>query len=171
MRSMITVIFLPSLTCRDYTIAEKINLWRGKARAGVHPLWNTILATDLASQVPELDIPAYFFHGIYDYTVSYNLAKDYFNKIKAPVKGFYTFNQSAHSPMFEEPDRVKEILLTDILTGSNSLAEKKQPSIYETTMIRRLADHKTSNILIFMGVTSKCVSILSNTEKQTLVMR
>jgi len=27
------------------------------------------------------------------------------------------------------------------------------------------------NIVIFMGVTSKCVSILSNTEKQTLVMR
>jgi pimeloyl-ACP methyl ester carboxylesterase len=124
MTSIITGIFLPSLTCRDYTFTEKINLWRAKARAGVHPLWDTILATDLAKQVPELKIPVYFFHGIYDYTVSYDLARDYFEQLKAPVKGFYTFNQSAHSPMFEEPDRVKEIILSDVLTGSSSLTDK-----------------------------------------------
>jgi hypothetical protein len=29
----------------------------------------------------------------------------------------------------------------------------------------------TSNIVIFMGVTSKCASILSNGEKQALVMK
>ncbi len=124
MTSIIHGIFLPSLTCRDYTFTEKINLWRAKARAGVHPLWDTILATDLTKQVPELKIPAYFFHGIYDYTVSYNLAKNYFEQLKAPVKGFYTFNQSAHSPMFEEPEKVKEIILTDVLTGSSSLTDK-----------------------------------------------
>ncbi|MDP3461934.1 MAG: alpha/beta hydrolase [Bacteroidales bacterium] len=61
MTSIISGVFLPSLTCRDYTISEKINLWRGKARAGVHPLWDTILATDLTKQLPELDIPVYFF--------------------------------------------------------------------------------------------------------------
>jgi pimeloyl-ACP methyl ester carboxylesterase len=123
MTSIITGIFLPSLTCRDYTIAEKINLWRAKARAGVHPLWNTILATDLAKQVPELKIPVYFFHGIYDYTVSYPLAKDYFELLKAPVKGFYTFEKSAHSPMFEEPLRMQQILQEDVLAGKNELAD------------------------------------------------
>jgi pimeloyl-ACP methyl ester carboxylesterase len=125
MTSIISGVFLPSLTCRDYTFTEKINLWRAKAKAGVHPLWDTILATDLAKQVPELKIPVFFFHGIYDYTVSYDLAKDYFNKIKAPVKGFYTFEKSAHSPMFEEPERMQQILQTDVLKGSNSLADKK----------------------------------------------
>jgi hypothetical protein len=65
------------------SLTEKINLWRAKARSGVHPLWKTILATDLATQVPELQIPVYFFHGISDYTVSYPLAKEYF-KCKIP---------------------------------------------------------------------------------------
>lgn len=125
MNSIISGVFLPSLTCRDYTLTEKINLWRAKARAGVHPLWNTILATDLAKQVPELDIPVYFLHGIYDYTVSYNLAKDYFEKLKAPVKGFYTFEKSAHSPMFEEPERMQEILQDDVLAGKNEHADSK----------------------------------------------
>jgi pimeloyl-ACP methyl ester carboxylesterase len=123
MRSIIAGVFLPSLTCRDYTLTEKINMWRGKAKAGVHPLWDTILATDLIKQVPELKIPVYFFHGRYDYTVSFDLAKVYFEKIKAPLKGFYTFEQSAHSPIFEEPDRMRNIILTDVLTGSNSLAD------------------------------------------------
>lgn len=123
MRSIITGVFLPSLTCRDYTFAEKINFWRAKAQAGVHPLWDTILVTDLAKLVPELKIPVYFFHGIHDYTVSYPLAKDYFEKIAAPVKGFYTFGKSAHSPMFEEPERFREILEKDVLKSSITLSD------------------------------------------------
>jgi pimeloyl-ACP methyl ester carboxylesterase len=125
MRSIITGVFLPSLSCRDYTFTEKINLWRAKAKSGVHPLWNTILANDLTKQVPEFKIPIYFFHGIYDYTVSYPLAKDYFDKLNAPVKGFYTFEKSAHSPMFEEPERMQEILQKDVLGGKNELADSK----------------------------------------------
>lgn len=54
MRSIITGVFFPSIACRDYTFSEKINLWRSKAQAGVHPLWETILETDLVKQVPEL---------------------------------------------------------------------------------------------------------------------
>lgn len=124
MSSIVTGIFIPSLTCRDYTFTEKINLWRGKAQAGVHPLWNTILATDLSEQVPDLEIPVYFMHGIYDYTVSYNLAMDYFEKLNAPEKGFYTFSQSAHSPMFEEPQRFREVVEKDILHTNFKLADK-----------------------------------------------
>jgi pimeloyl-ACP methyl ester carboxylesterase len=123
MRSIITGVFLPSLTCRDYTFSEKINFWRAKAQAGVHPLWKTILATNLSKEVPELEIPVYFMHGIYDYTVSYPLAKDYFDKLKAPVKGFYTFEKSAHSPMFEEPERFKEILEKDVLQLKTTYAD------------------------------------------------
>ena len=71
------------------------------------PLWDDMIATDLTKKVPELDIPVYFFEGIYDYTCSYTLAKDYFEKLKAPIKGFYTFEQSAHSPLFEEPEKMR----------------------------------------------------------------
>jgi len=124
MNSIITGVFIPSLTCREYTLKEKFNLWRGKAEAGVHPLWDTIIATDLIQQVNEVNIPVYFFHGIYDYTVSYTLAKKYFEAIQAPVKGFYTFENSAHSPIFEEPERVKEIIEKDILNDKTSLADR-----------------------------------------------
>jgi len=79
----------------------------------------------LTRQVTELEIPIYFLHGKYDYTCAYPLAKEYFAKISAPVKGFYTFDQSAHSPMFEEPEKVRQILLEDVLAGTNNLADIK----------------------------------------------
>lgn len=125
MNSVITGIFLPSWQFREYTLAEKINLWRGKIRSGVSVLWDEALATDLSKQVPELQIPVYFFHGSYDYTCSYTLAKDYLEQLKAPVKGFYTFEQSAHSPMFEEPEKMQMILRQDVLAGANHLADTK----------------------------------------------
>jgi pimeloyl-ACP methyl ester carboxylesterase len=124
MHSVITCVFLPSLQSRDYTFSEKVNLWRGKASSGVSSLWEEMITTDLSEQLPELHLPIYFFHGIYDYTCSYTEAKAYFEKLKAPVKGFYTFEQSSHSPMFEEPEKMQKILQVDVLSGANSLADR-----------------------------------------------
>jgi pimeloyl-ACP methyl ester carboxylesterase len=125
MHSVITGIFLPSLTSRDYTLIEKFNMWRGKSRYGVSLLWDKMLATDLSKQVPELDLPVYFFEGLYDYTCSYTEAKSYFVNLKAPLKGFYTFEQSAHSPLFEEPEKMGKILQENVLVGANSLSDPK----------------------------------------------
>jgi pimeloyl-ACP methyl ester carboxylesterase len=127
MKSVITGIFLPSWRFREYSFREKVNLWRGKifSRSGDFNLWNKIQATDLTQQVTELEIPVYFFHGKYDYTCAYPLAKDFFEKLKAPIKGFYTFERSAHSPVFEEPEKMLKILLEDVLAGANNLADIK----------------------------------------------
>jgi pimeloyl-ACP methyl ester carboxylesterase len=125
MNSVVTGLFLPSLTFREYTFGEKVKLWRAKFSSGVSILWDTMIATDLSKELTELDLPVYFFHGIYDYTVNYALAKDYFEKLKAPVKGFYTFEHSAHSPIFEEPEKLRRIMQGDVLPGANSLADAK----------------------------------------------
>lgn len=123
MNSVITWIFIPSLTNPGYTLIEKINMWRGKSRSGISILWAEMITTDLIRQLKELKLPIYFFHGIHDYTVSYTLAKDYFGKLKAPLKGFYTFEQSAHSPLFEESEKMQYIMRNDVLAGLNNLAQ------------------------------------------------
>lgn len=123
MKSAITGVFLPSLLCRDYTIIEKMNIWRGKIFSdGL--LWNRMLETDLTAKVTSVDIPVYFFHGIYDYTVTLSGTKAYFEALKAPLKGFYTFQESAHSPMFEEPERMRRIIEQDVFKGVSSLADQ-----------------------------------------------
>jgi pimeloyl-ACP methyl ester carboxylesterase len=123
MRSVVTGVLLESLRNRDYTLAEKINLWRGKAAAGVSTVWREMLATDLSSAAPRLEIPVYFVHGIHDYTCSCQEAAAYFDRLSAPLKGFYTFTESAHSPMFEEPGRLRVILREDVLRGTTRLAD------------------------------------------------
>jgi pimeloyl-ACP methyl ester carboxylesterase len=125
MRSVVSGIFLPSWFFREYTIAEKVNLWRGKiySRSRAFNLWNEMQATDVYQKVPQLAVPAYFLHGKYDYTCAYLLAVAYFQKLRAPIKGFYTFNNSAHSPLFEEPAKALEILLEDVLNGTTTHAD------------------------------------------------
>ena len=123
MHSVITGLFLPSITSPQYTVGEKLRLWRGKFTTGVMPQWEQVLATDLSELVPSVDVPVYLLHGVHDYTCSYGLAREYFEKIQAPVKGFYTFRHSAHCPIFEEPERTLRILSEDVLSGANDLAD------------------------------------------------
>ena len=70
-----TIAFLP---CYRRTGNHKI----------MYALSSISLATDLSKDVTELSIPVYFFEGVYDYTCSYKLAKEYFDQLKAPTRGF-----------------------------------------------------------------------------------
>ncbi len=115
MDSVITGIFWPSFKCTVYSPKERINIWRGKAFAQ-----NTQVAQDARNfnafeEIKSVDIPIYFFAGQYDYTCCYELQKAYYEQIQAPSKGFYTFENSAHSPLFEEPEKGVEILVGDVI--------------------------------------------------------
>jgi len=123
MKSVFTGLVLPSFLCRQYTLREKFNMWRAKASSGVSVVWDAMITTDLGVTVPQLDLPVYFIEGIHDYTCSYTEARRYFNKLKAPIKGFYTFNLSAHSPLFEEPARLNKIIQEDVLNARNELSD------------------------------------------------
>lgn len=125
MKSVFRGIFIPVWTCKAYTFKEKINIWKSKfSFLPKTNLFHEILETDFTSIIPMLEIPVYFFSGKYDLTVNIDLAKAYLNKLHAPLKGFYTFNNSAHSPLFEEPALVRKIFETDVLKNKNSLADK-----------------------------------------------
>ena len=105
------------------TIGSLVTIGFGAWHFFVPTVWNWYAYIDPAAT--ELNLPVYFFEGIYDYTCSYEEAKLYFQQLKAPVKGFYTFQESAHSPMFEEPATVLRILRADVLAGLTNLADIK----------------------------------------------
>jgi pimeloyl-ACP methyl ester carboxylesterase len=124
MRSVVTGVFIPSLLSPVYTLSEKLALWRGKWSPYSQMMWNQMLDMDLRASVSTLRIPVYFLHGAFDYTVAYPMAKDYFATLEAPTKGFYTFPDSAHSPLFEEPERTRCILRDDVLAHAHALADQ-----------------------------------------------
>jgi len=118
MNSVISGIFFPIMKCGAYTLREKINIWVAKSFLNNSTkLHQEMLNTDLSNTYSDFEIPIYITAGIYDYTVNYDMQKEYFTVISAPVKGFYTFNNSAHSPLYEEPERFVEIVINDILNG------------------------------------------------------
>jgi len=124
MKSVFKDIFLPVWTCRAYTLREKYNIWKSKIFfLPKTNLKNETLTTDFSKAYPEIDIPIYFISGKYDLTVNVDLSKDYYNCVNAPLKGFYTFENSAHGPLFEEPKKMLKILTEDVLKGKNKLAD------------------------------------------------
>lgn len=115
-KSIMKGVFFPVWTCRAYTLKEKFNIWRSKFsfvnRSGLR---EQILKSDITNIITRLDVPVYFMSGRYDLTVNHDLSEEYLLKLDSPVKRFYTFENSAHSPMFEEPEMFLEILTSDIL--------------------------------------------------------
>ena len=127
MRSMTSVlsgIFFPSLRCRVYTPLERFHIWQGKAFAQTTAVFAESRQFDAFSNVLALEIPLYFFAGQYDRTVCYSLQRDYYDHVQAPLKGFYTFHDSAHSPLFEEPEKARNILVQDVVAGTAALSDR-----------------------------------------------
>ncbi len=124
MKSVFKDIFLPVWTCRAYTLKEKYIIWKSKLIfLPKTNLKTQALNTDFSEAYPEIKVPVYFMCGKHDLTVNIDLTKDYYNRLDAPLKGFYTFENSAHGPLFEEPERFREILVKDILKTDISLAD------------------------------------------------
>lgn len=114
MKSVITGLFFPSLRCRAYSPMERIRIWQGKMFAQKTQVAMDARNFDAFSEIQELKIPVYFLAGKYDYTCWYDLQKEYCEMLQAPEKEFYTFQNSAHSPLFEEPEKARQIL-TDLV--------------------------------------------------------
>lgn len=114
--SMFQEAVLPLLTCPAYTPKQKAAYLKGMTYSQKH-LWDTVINANLAEQVSHLSIPVYIIHGQYDYQVSYQLSRQYFEVLQAPSKAFYTFEQSAHSPLFEEPEYFVKIIGEHVLAS------------------------------------------------------
>jgi pimeloyl-ACP methyl ester carboxylesterase len=126
MRDIVTGIFIPSLLFTELTLGEKLGLWRAKAASGVSALWRGMTEVDLAKESARFEVPVYFMHGEMDYTVSHPLAKAYFDAIEAPDKAFFSFPNSAHSPIFEEPEACLRILKERVLPAARGSARSGQ---------------------------------------------
>lgn len=121
-QSQYQAIFLPTMESPEYTLGEKINLWRGLILNKKSPLSDDSHSSKLDELNTKFEVPIYFVAGKYDYICPAELVKEYFDRIEAPMKGFYLFEESAHSPLFEEPDKVVAVLEEDVKQGKNELS-------------------------------------------------
>lgn len=107
---------------KGYTLREKMYYTRGSLFS-LKCLCDEMIHMNLFKEALDLKVPVYIFQGRFDYQVSYVVAKEYAMALKAPIRGFYTFENSAHSPCFEEPDKMCHILNVDVLQNQVTLAD------------------------------------------------
>lgn len=93
---------------QGYTLGEKLNYLRGTMFS--LNMFHEVIDDNLFETSTRFEIPIYIIQGKYDYQVSYDLAKEYLDSIDAPKKAFFTFDESAHSPNLEEPERFVEVV-------------------------------------------------------------
>ncbi len=110
MDNVITDIFLPSLRIPAYTPAERINIWKGKAASGKFAVHEESRLFNAFEEIQCLDIPIYFFAGENDMTCNTSLQKEYYEMVKAPAKEFFLYEGCAHSPIYEDGSKTREIL-------------------------------------------------------------
>ncbi len=115
------------LLCREYTLLDKIHYGFG-AMETVRRLWPAVVNTDLFRVAPVLGVPYFLFQGTHDYQTPYPIAHQYFNRVTALQKRLFTFTNSAHSPIFEEPQRFMHCLDSAVRqTGRRTVPLLAQP--------------------------------------------
>lgn len=102
------------LDAKEYTFKEKMNYMPASLFSIKH-LWIEVIHKNLFNEIDSMKVPVYIFQGKYDYQTPYSLAKSFFDQLNAPNKEFFTFENSAHSPLMEEVNKFNAIVRKKIL--------------------------------------------------------
>ena len=66
---------------------------------------------DLFKLIKKVNIPAHIIHGKYDGICPVERTMEFFNFLKSPEKHFTLFEDSAHMPHYDEPEKFSEIIV------------------------------------------------------------
>lgn len=76
----------------------------------VDALLDDMNGADLTATVDSVGVPFYIIQGKHDLQTPHEESYRFFEKVRAPEKAFFTLENSAHNPLYEEPQRVGEII-------------------------------------------------------------
>jgi pimeloyl-ACP methyl ester carboxylesterase len=77
-------------------------------------LFNEASAIDFNVAAPEMKCPVYFLVGAKDYQTNFEITKRYFEKLKAPKKELFWFNESAHLLNLTESKKFQQVIISTL---------------------------------------------------------
>jgi pimeloyl-ACP methyl ester carboxylesterase len=96
-----------------YSFMEKLRYMKGLEFSQT-TVGKEYLSINLFERIKKVDIPIYFLIGRMDYTTPFELVQKYFDFVQAPRKEIIWFEKSSHSPIFEEPDKFNDLVISKI---------------------------------------------------------
>ncbi len=99
----------------DYSIADAIRTMRaiGDSQAALLP---QLANTDLVRTIPVLDVPIVIAQGRLDQVAPSEATQRFYDSLTAPSKELVWFENSAHTPQYDEPAKFRELLMTASVT-------------------------------------------------------
>lgn len=93
----------------EYSVPDKLNALVGSGKS-LQKLWIEVINANLFESHPELGVPFYMVQGKYDQHTVTEVAKDYFDFVRAPRKEYFSYANSAHWPHMKEPAKYRALL-------------------------------------------------------------
>ncbi|ANF53266.1 alpha/beta hydrolase [Chryseobacterium glaciei] len=75
------------------------------------PAWNEVMKIDLPKTLKKVDCPIYFFVGKNDIQTLTSITKQYFEKVKAPKKDLFLFENSGHQIHKDEAEKFQNTII------------------------------------------------------------
>ncbi len=91
----------------EYKLSEAMAVAKGSSFSSAHMKYN-VLSGSIYEEVREYQVPVYFLVGRWDYTTPHQLVKEYYEHLQAPQKELIYFENSAHFPFYEEPEKFSQ---------------------------------------------------------------
>lgn len=103
-------IILSSIFSPEYTGIDGLRFALGN-KFTADTMWGHNVDLNFISDLPEVKVPIYFCAGRYDYNTPSIIIENYYNNITAPKKEIIWFEESAHFPHFEEPEKFAQLAI------------------------------------------------------------
>jgi pimeloyl-ACP methyl ester carboxylesterase len=95
----------------DYSVTDAIRTVRA-VRASQTALLPQLATTDLVRTMPALDVPIVLVQGRFDQVAPPEAAQRFYDSLIAPSKKLVWFENSAHTPQYDEPAKFRDTLMT-----------------------------------------------------------
>lgn len=105
---------MPILTSPELSLRDKIGTAKGY-KVCLSEMWPTIVQYDFIKDCNTFQMPYYIFQGRKDNNTPSSLVQAFYDAIQAPDKDLIWFENSAHGPMGEEPEKFKKLMREKLL--------------------------------------------------------
>lgn len=102
-------LLMSGLIAPEYSLFDALNIAKGSSFSSRSMVYD--LSRDLLTNEWQFDVPVAMIMGRHDMVTPTSLSKEYFDRIEAPAKSWFIFEETSHFPHFEQPRQFTEALV------------------------------------------------------------
>ena len=102
-------LLMSGLMAPEYSLFDALNIARGSSFSSHFMVYD--MTRNLVSDERQFEVPVGLIMGRHDMVTPTELAREYFDRIEAPDKAWFEFEETSHFPHFEQPEKFTEALV------------------------------------------------------------